>query len=154
MSSVDVSAELPCEVFAFLDILTTDPKKADSDLMEQVISKLTKGETGTKILAERLISLPVLERVNSSPDRVKSWFKFEVFLTKALVAGVVSAEEFESAVLPLLKEPMERGLLSRFGSCLKGTVTSYRKAKPNNREQQFVQLMEWIGWLCSPAADV
>lgn len=120
-------------------------------MISDVISKLSnEGKVG----AEQVISLSILNQVHESSDRVRSWLKYEIFLTKILVTGVVSAEEFESAVLPLLKSEMDANMLSKFGSCLKGAVSSFRKTRSSYRDEEFVQLLEWISWLCSPAADV
>ena len=132
-----------------LEQLVRDPAKVDSIIMTEVVQRLAQ----QKPSADSLVSMPILQRVHQSRDRNRSWFKYEIFLTKVLVAQVVTTEEFESAVLPLLKQDMDRVFLHKLGSCIKGTVTSYCKGRSDGGRDQCVQLMEWIGWLCSPAAD-
>lgn len=133
-----------------MSALTTAPNTVDSDMIAEVVKKLSE----QNVKAEDLISEEIVSQVHASCDRVRSWFKYEIFLTKVLIAGVVSAEQFESAVLPLLKSQMDRCMMHKFGSCLKGTVSSYRSSKRAYRDEEFVQVLEWIGWLCSSSADI
>lgn len=143
-------SQSPAEtVDILLDALNGDARKVDSDLIAVLIGKLDEQHAP----AEVIVSLPLLVRVHQSEQRVAAWLKYEIVLTKVLVAGIVTPEQFESAVLPLLKSEMDPNLQAKFGSCLKGAVSSYRKVQSNYRQEQFVQLLEWIGWLCSPAAD-
>jgi hypothetical protein len=149
-SSAVTSSQSPAATMdVFLNALNEDARKVDSEMVAQVISKLSEQQAP----ADVIVSMPVLIRVHQSPQRMSAWLKYEILLTKVLTSAVVKPDEFESVVLPLLKEQMDVQLQAKFGSCLKGAVTSYRKLRATYREEQFVQLMEWIGWLCSPAAD-
>ena len=110
-------SQSPAQTVDFLmDALAADARKVDSDLLANVIGKLGEQQAP----AEVIVSMPVLVRVQQSPQRVVSWLKYEIFLTKVLVAGIMTPEQFESAVLPLLKLQMDGNLQAKFGSCLKG----------------------------------
>src|SRR5437870_109958 len=82
--------------------------------------------------------------MSSSKDKMKSWFKYEVFLCRALILGLISPSRLEEVVLPILKQELPEDLLRRFASCLKSVVDTYRKEKPNSYyDEEFLEILDW-----------
>lgn len=144
---LDASSNTDQTIELLQQSLQKGPNSLNSDVMTQFVAKMKQQKTPV----ESVISLPVLSAVHQSDDRFKSWLKFEILLTKCLTSRLFSAQQVEDVVLPLLKNQLDPDLLMKFGSCLKGVIASYRKSRtgPLIVEEEFVQVLEWIGWLCT-----
>lgn len=143
--SKDESPEVLVDVM--LHVIAKYPQEVDTELLNQF---LTQHLTGKTVPSEILMSENVLRLIHESSNKSRSWIKYEIFLTRALILGVLSPSSLEDAVLPLLKNDMSNDLLNYFASCLKSVVESYKKNKSSSyTEAEFLDILDWVAWFCS-----
>ena len=134
-------------VDVMLHVIAKHPQEVDTELFNQF---LTQQLTGKTVPSEIFMSEGVLRLIHESSNKSRSWIKYEIFLTRALVLGILSPSSLEDAVLPLLKNDMSNDLLNCFASCLKSVIESYKKNKSSSyTEAEFLDILDWVAWFCS-----
>lgn len=126
------------------DTIVSRPENIDSDVFNMFLREYLPGKIFN---SDMFISKDILERIEASANKSKSWLKFEVFLSRALQLEVLSPSSLEDAVLPLLKEDLHENLMMNFASCLNSVIESYKRKTGSSDE--FLQILEWVAWAYS-----
>jgi hypothetical protein len=131
-----------------LDMIVDSPQDTDSDSINFFLREYLPDKSFS---SEMFIFKAILQRIQSSKNRLLSWLKYEVFLTQALLLQVLSPSSLEDAVLPLLKEDLPEEVMLNFASCLKSVIESYKKKNNNGSVQdtEFLDILEWVSWAFS-----
>lgn len=130
--------------------ISRHPLETDSDLFSDFLSNHL---VGREFNSDMIISTHILETVHSSCNRSKSWLKYETLLDRALALDILTPSSVEDAVLPILKENLPNDLLTSFASCLNSVVESFKRRKPNEEQDEFLEILQWVSWLFSTLDD-
>jgi len=140
----DIPPEESCQplIWELILFISRHPRETDSDLFNNFLSNHL---VGREFNSDMIISTAILENVH----RNKSWFKYETLLDRALALDLLTPSSMEDAVLPILKENLPNDLLISFASVLNSVVESFKRRKPNEQQDEFLEILQWVSWLVS-----
>jgi len=124
-------------------LLASHPNSMNSDLQMSFVGLwqrvLPHPEELSAIICP--VTLSVLQRAT----RPKStWDKMEALLTRLLKHELLFPIPFENQIVILLREDWNPDLLSRLGSCLRGTIDSHLRSGGGDASSDFTELLGWI----------
>lgn len=129
-----------------LHLFSEKPDLVDSEIMDELVNvfRLFKPNSCS------LVNYEIIRLIGSG-EGAKSWSRYESFLSKCLNNNIISPKSLESSVMPLLKSDFEGDpSLRKFASSLQYVVDMYKREKVYSyREEEFIQILEWISWFCS-----
>ncbi|KAI1289498.1 hypothetical protein HDE_08619 [Halotydeus destructor] len=138
------------EIYALIyTCLIEKPAILDEKVTQSFLSLLTNCDNEE----ENFINDKILIKLSNSREPLRSWSKFENLLVKMINCDAIKPEQIEAEVLQALKAEYPENTLNSFASCLKSVVDSFKR-KDKYKDEQFVEILDWLAWFCSEEADL
>lgn len=131
-----------------LSLIAKRPAEFKSEIADCFVNFLKRNDRKT---SRCFVTVDNLLLLTESNDKRTSWLKFEAFLTKCLISNAITPQELEIETLLVLKHEFDEttDTLHRFSSCLTSVIDSYKRSQSNNyREDQFLEILDWLAWFC------
>lgn len=152
-----IRARCPNSLLYILSRVLLEHPEIVDDVMRKQVSNYYKHH---KIDAEGFITIEFIKSLHENKKNPSiTWLKYETLLTHLIKEQAYKPKTLANELLALVKCELDKDMGAKFASAISGCVKYCQQIKSNDHvdpeedEEKWCEIVDWISWFLSPEED-